>query len=282
MKASEGVDFARAVKAPRNLAIHDRVYSEAGLGIVDGHMNAFLPREGLEYVRLADGKDLDMTTTPSPAAPTPEGAKVTELEQKLADAAAEVAKVQAELSNARAADPNHPQVPVPYDGHAPVVMINGQQVPAGGTVDLSAMLGGMFGGAGTSAAARQRGRDARRPGREHPAGDRGQRPGLRRRPDRRPVPGHRSGGAGPGPQLAGAARHGRLRRHVRCGTRPRRPGEREPAGGRDDDARPGARRCRTPATPGEVSGSGSRMLAWFAAILVLGLIGVLVYLGVTN
>lgn len=58
MRASEGVDFARAVKAPRNLAIHDRVYSEAGLGIVDGHMNAFLPGEGLEYVRLADGKDL--------------------------------------------------------------------------------------------------------------------------------------------------------------------------------------------------------------------------------
>ncbi len=58
MKASEGVDFARAVKAPRNLAIHDRVYSEAGLGIVDGHMNAFLPKEGLEYLRLADGKDL--------------------------------------------------------------------------------------------------------------------------------------------------------------------------------------------------------------------------------
>jgi L-ascorbate metabolism protein UlaG (beta-lactamase superfamily) len=58
MRASEGVDFARSVKAPRNLAIHDRVYSEAGLGIVDGHMNAFLPGEGLEYVRLADGKDL--------------------------------------------------------------------------------------------------------------------------------------------------------------------------------------------------------------------------------
>lgn len=58
MRASEGVDFARAVRAPRNLAIHDRVYSEAGLGIVDGHMNAFLPKEGLEYVRLADGKDL--------------------------------------------------------------------------------------------------------------------------------------------------------------------------------------------------------------------------------
>jgi L-ascorbate metabolism protein UlaG (beta-lactamase superfamily) len=58
MKASDGIDFAREVRAPRNLAIHDRVYSEAGLGIVDGHMNRFLPGEGLEYVRLADGKDL--------------------------------------------------------------------------------------------------------------------------------------------------------------------------------------------------------------------------------
>ena len=43
---------------PRNLAIHDRVYSDAGLAIVDGHMNAFLPKDGLEYVRLADGADL--------------------------------------------------------------------------------------------------------------------------------------------------------------------------------------------------------------------------------
>ena len=56
MRASEAIEFARAVKAPRNLAIHDRVYSEAGLGIVDGHMNAFLPKEGLEYVRLPDGR----------------------------------------------------------------------------------------------------------------------------------------------------------------------------------------------------------------------------------
>jgi len=58
MRASEAIEFARAVKAPRNLAIHDRVYSEAGLGIVDGHMNAFLPKEGLEYFRIPDGADL--------------------------------------------------------------------------------------------------------------------------------------------------------------------------------------------------------------------------------
>jgi L-ascorbate metabolism protein UlaG (beta-lactamase superfamily) len=58
MRAAEGIDFARAVRAPRNLAIHDRVYSEAGLGIVDGHMNTFLPREGLAYARIPDGTDL--------------------------------------------------------------------------------------------------------------------------------------------------------------------------------------------------------------------------------
>jgi hypothetical protein len=58
MRVSEAIEFARAVKAPRNLAIHDRVYSEAGLGIVDTHMNTFLPKEGLEYVRRADGEDL--------------------------------------------------------------------------------------------------------------------------------------------------------------------------------------------------------------------------------
>jgi L-ascorbate metabolism protein UlaG (beta-lactamase superfamily) len=58
LKASEAIDFARAVKAPRNLAIHDRIYSEAGLGIVDGHMKTFLPDAGQEYVRLADGEEL--------------------------------------------------------------------------------------------------------------------------------------------------------------------------------------------------------------------------------
>ena len=58
LKASEAVDFARAVRAPRNLAIHDRIYSEAGLTIIDGQMAAFLPGEGLEYVRLAEGADL--------------------------------------------------------------------------------------------------------------------------------------------------------------------------------------------------------------------------------
>ena len=58
LKASEAIDFARAVKAPRNLAIHDRIYTEAAHGILETHMNMFLPAEGLEYVRRADGEDL--------------------------------------------------------------------------------------------------------------------------------------------------------------------------------------------------------------------------------
>jgi L-ascorbate metabolism protein UlaG (beta-lactamase superfamily) len=57
MRASEAVDFARAVGAPRNVAIHDRIYSEAGLRIVDGHFGLLLP-ESSSYVRLADGTDL--------------------------------------------------------------------------------------------------------------------------------------------------------------------------------------------------------------------------------
>lgn len=58
LKASEAIDFARAVKAPRNLAIHDRIYTEAAHGILETHMNMFLPAEGLEYLRRADGEDL--------------------------------------------------------------------------------------------------------------------------------------------------------------------------------------------------------------------------------
>lgn len=59
LKASEAIDFARAVGAPLNLAVHDRVYSEAGLGIVDGHLQRFLAPAGQEYVRLADGAALE-------------------------------------------------------------------------------------------------------------------------------------------------------------------------------------------------------------------------------
>jgi L-ascorbate metabolism protein UlaG (beta-lactamase superfamily) len=58
LKASEAIEFARTVRAPRNLAIHDRIYTEAAHGILEMQMNSFLPQEGLEYVRRADGEDL--------------------------------------------------------------------------------------------------------------------------------------------------------------------------------------------------------------------------------
>ena len=59
LKVSECIDFARDVGAPRNLAIHDRVYSEDGLSIVDGHLGRFLEPAGQTYARLPDGADLD-------------------------------------------------------------------------------------------------------------------------------------------------------------------------------------------------------------------------------
>ncbi len=57
-KMSELIDFAREVAAPRTLAIHDKVYSDAGLGIVDGMMGNFLPPVGAEWHRLTPGSDL--------------------------------------------------------------------------------------------------------------------------------------------------------------------------------------------------------------------------------
>lgn len=56
-RSADLINFVREVGAPRNLAIHDKVYSEAGLGIVDGQMNLLLP-EAQSYTRLADGADL--------------------------------------------------------------------------------------------------------------------------------------------------------------------------------------------------------------------------------
>ena len=58
LKVSECIDYAREVGAPRSLAIHDAVYSEAGLGIVDGHLGRFLAPREQEYVRLAAGGEL--------------------------------------------------------------------------------------------------------------------------------------------------------------------------------------------------------------------------------
>jgi L-ascorbate metabolism protein UlaG (beta-lactamase superfamily) len=59
MRGAEGIDFARAVGAPYNLAIHDRIYSDAGLAIIDGHYRLLLP-ETSAYHRIPDGSDLDL------------------------------------------------------------------------------------------------------------------------------------------------------------------------------------------------------------------------------
>ncbi len=59
LKASEAVDFARAVAAPRNLAIHDRIYTEAAHGILQTQMDALLP-SGQSWQRIPDGSDLDL------------------------------------------------------------------------------------------------------------------------------------------------------------------------------------------------------------------------------
>lgn len=58
LKISECIDYARTVGAPKSLAIHDAVYSDAGLGIVDGHLGRFLAPREQEYVRLQAGQEL--------------------------------------------------------------------------------------------------------------------------------------------------------------------------------------------------------------------------------
>ncbi len=57
LKISEAVDFVRAVGAPRTLGIHDKIYTEAALAMVDTHMGRLLP-EAQEFVRRGDGQDL--------------------------------------------------------------------------------------------------------------------------------------------------------------------------------------------------------------------------------
>lgn len=57
LKVGEAVDFVREVAAPRNLGIHDRVYSELALGMVDTHMANLVG--GLSFVRVPDGAELE-------------------------------------------------------------------------------------------------------------------------------------------------------------------------------------------------------------------------------
>jgi len=58
LKISECIDFARDVNAPRSLAIHDMVYSDAGLAMADAHLSRMLGERGQTFVRLRPGEDL--------------------------------------------------------------------------------------------------------------------------------------------------------------------------------------------------------------------------------
>ena len=58
LKVSECIDFARDVGAQRSLAIHDKVYSETGLKMVDAHLSRMLGERAQTYVRLKPGQDL--------------------------------------------------------------------------------------------------------------------------------------------------------------------------------------------------------------------------------
>ena len=58
LKVSECIDYGRDVGAARSVAIHDKIYSEAGLGIVDGHLERMLGERGQSYMRLQPGQEL--------------------------------------------------------------------------------------------------------------------------------------------------------------------------------------------------------------------------------
>jgi L-ascorbate metabolism protein UlaG (beta-lactamase superfamily) len=58
LRSEMAIEFVRAVGAPRNLAIHDRVYSEAGHALLAAQMEQLVAPRGLEWLRRADGEDL--------------------------------------------------------------------------------------------------------------------------------------------------------------------------------------------------------------------------------
>lgn len=60
LKHAEAIDFARAVKAPRNIAIHDGMHSEFGLGFSDNLFTNFLGASELTYTRILPGADLSL------------------------------------------------------------------------------------------------------------------------------------------------------------------------------------------------------------------------------
>lgn len=58
LKVSECIDFARDVGAPRSLAIHDEIYSETGLSVIEPLLWRMLEPRDQAYLRLEPGHDL--------------------------------------------------------------------------------------------------------------------------------------------------------------------------------------------------------------------------------
>ena len=71
LRSEMAIEFVRAVGAPRNLAIHDRVYSEVGHGFLATQMETLVGPRGQEWLRRADGADLD--AGPGPYSPSDTG-----------------------------------------------------------------------------------------------------------------------------------------------------------------------------------------------------------------
>ena len=58
LKASEAVEFVRAVGAARNVPIHDAIYTAPGHAVLDNLMNGLVVPRGLEWTRVGVGEDV--------------------------------------------------------------------------------------------------------------------------------------------------------------------------------------------------------------------------------
>jgi len=58
LRSEMAIDFVRAVGAPRNLAIHDRIYTDVAHGILQTQMDTLVGPCGQAWLRIPDGTDL--------------------------------------------------------------------------------------------------------------------------------------------------------------------------------------------------------------------------------
>jgi L-ascorbate metabolism protein UlaG (beta-lactamase superfamily) len=58
LRSEMAIEFVRAVGAPRNLAIHDRIYTDVAHGILQTQMDTLVGPGGQAWLRIPDGTDL--------------------------------------------------------------------------------------------------------------------------------------------------------------------------------------------------------------------------------